>query len=108
MLQLSLIRFLVFSVFGCLLLNDVNGQDPSLPRPMLPPIPGLISRDPSGQQQCFPAYVCQGIKLNEIPYIFDHVTANFVNPRSNNLFDTRKTQSCLANKRVLVLGDSVL
>ena len=73
-----------------------------------PPIPGVIMPDTSGNTQCIPSYACEGVNVKEIPYIFEHVDATFVNQRINNLFDSKKTQSCLANKRILVLGDSVL
>ena len=74
----------------------------------LPFIEGIIYRQTKGVEDCTPAFVCKGINIFEIPYLFEHVHSSFVNPRVNNLFDTKKTQSCLANKRVLVLGDSVL
>ena len=99
---LSLLCF----VIECLL--NVNGQDPLQQRAPLTPIPGVINRDNVGNDQCTPAFACQDINIFEIPYIFEHVYANFVNYRSNNLFDMKKSQSCLANKRILVLGDSVL
>lgn len=49
-----------------------------------------------------------GIKLDEIPYLYEHVAQNFFSKRYDNIFDMVKTQKCLENKRVLVLGDSVL
>ena len=72
------------------------------------PIPGVIMPDTTGNSNCVPSYSCDGINIKEVPYVFEHVLAKFVNQRVNNLFDSKKTQSCLANKRILVLGDSVL
>ena len=84
--------------------DDLNGAS----RATFPHIDGLIYRETSGNTACNPTYACQGINIFEIPYIFDHVSSNFVNTNFNNLFDMRKTQTCFANKRILVLGDSVL
>lgn len=74
----------------------------------LPYIEGLIYRQTKGIEDCMPGFACKGVNIFEIPYMFEHVHSSFVNPRENNLFDTKKSQKCMANKRILVLGDSVL
>jgi hypothetical protein len=74
----------------------------------LPYIEGLIYRQTKGIEDCMPGFACKGINIFEIPYMFEHVHSSFVDPSVNNLFDTKKTQRCMANKRILVLGDSVL
>ena len=56
----------------------------------------------------WPALVRMGIRVNEIPYLLENVYQNFISARADNLFDSQRTQNCLRNKRVLVLGDSVL
>ena len=71
-----------------------------------PDIPGVIM--PGSGTDCDPSYACDGINIKEIPYIFEHVDNNFVNQKRNNLFDQKKTTKCLAGKRLLILGDSVL
>ena len=49
-----------------------------------------------------------GIKLDELPYIYEHVLQSFFSKSYDNIFDTQRTNKCLENKRILVLGDSVL
>ena len=56
----------------------------------------------------WPALDRMGIKVAEIPYLLDNVYQNFISATADNLFDAQRTQNCLRDKRVLVLGDSVL
>ena len=101
LLMLSTILFLS-------LLAIVESQDPLTKVAPFPHLDNVLNHDLSGNTQCVPSWVCEGIDITQIPYLFDHMNPAFVNPNSNNLFDTKKTQSCLNNKRILVLGDSVL
>lgn len=99
---------LVFMLFLSKESLGVFAQDPLTKVAPFPHLDNVLNHDPTGNTQCFPAWVCQGIDITQIPYLFDHMNPAFVNPNDNNLFDTKKTQACLNNKRILVLGDSVL
>ena len=99
--MLSLILFLS-------LLAIVQSQDPLTKVAPFPHLDNVLNHDLTGSTQCVPSWACEGIDISQIPYLFDHMNPAFVNPNSNNLFDTKKTQRCLNNKRILVLGDSVL
>ena len=69
-----------------------------------PPIPGVLYED----NPIISTAKSRGITINEIPYLFEHVYARFIHPELDNIFDMKRTLSCLQNKRILVLGDSVL
>jgi hypothetical protein len=56
----------------------------------------------------YAALKANGIAMEEIPYMVEHVAINYVSPRYDNFYDSKKTRHCLDNKRMLVLGDSVL
>ena len=100
--------WLLGAFFFLSLSSFVWSQDPLTKIAPFPHLDNVLNHDPTGSAQCVPAWACQGVDISQIPYLFDHMNPAFVNPYSNNLFDTKKTQTCLHNKRILVLGDSVL
>jgi len=69
-----------------------------------PIIPGVLYEDSPIVQ----AFKINGIQIHQVPYLFEHVDVSFFNQNLDNIFDQRRTQACLKNKRILVLGDSVL
>ena len=90
--------------------NIVAGQDATMIGKIapFPHLDNVLNRETSGPSACIPSYVCKDVDIFQIPYLFEHMNPSFVNPQRNNLFDTKRTQMCLNNKRILVLGDSVL
>ena len=69
-----------------------------------PIIPGVLYED----SPIAKALKAAGIQILNIPYLFGHVDIDFFTENLDNIFDQRRTMNCLKNKRILVLGDSVL
>ena len=44
--------------------------------------------------------------MEEIPYIFEHVSTQF--PNDYEFYDMAKTRNCLRKRRILLLGDSTM
>ena len=56
---------------------------------------------------CHPKEACQGVDIRTIPYILEHVTPAFVTFRNHKLYDQARTETCLRDRNILILGDSV-
>lgn len=57
------------------------------------------------RSQCDPD-VCNGARLSDIPGFLGGVPAQLACSLQHGLFDTRRARRCLADKRLLMLGDS--
>ena len=90
----NLIRCTIAALFIMIVLSDKK----------LNKMEGLIE---FGDTSCVPTAACRGIDYDTIPYISDHVHENILE-YVGKFYDTRKTRACLAGKRLLLLGDSVM
>ena len=86
-----------FFVFCICFLFVCAGKQPLI-------IPGVLYEDSPIAKD----FKAKGIKILTIPYLFGHVDIDFFTENLDNIFDQRRTMNCLKNKRILVLGDSVL
>ena len=54
---------------------------------------------------CKPTWPCKFIDIDTIPYLVNHISLSFLEDHGN-LYDQLKTQQCLSNHKILMLGDS--
>jgi hypothetical protein len=66
----------------------------------------FIEYNKQSSTNCDPSSACKGIDIRSIPFIFNHVTENFV--KTQDFYDTDAVSSCLKNKRIVLLGDSTM